>query len=331
MMKLNEVFKYCGLGEIISEPIVIEGGLMHRVYKVTTSDHQYAVKKLNPVIMKRKGVLEHITHSEKIGIKARQIVPAIPAKIFHGQPILVFADDYYIIFDWIEGVSIFPPHISRQHCYKIGTILGQIHSANLWVPSLNKETTEVDMYEWTSYLQMGREANESWTENLAEMIESLEIWNRKLIQASRKVSENVTLSHRDLDPKNVIWSKEEPYLIDWEAAGYVNPYQELLEVLKDWADDGNGQLNKENLDALYSAYTEYDDCSSVDWDAVIASGYGGMLGWLAYSLKRSLGIEAGSEEERTLGREQVVSTIKSLRQYDNQTAWLKSYLIREDM
>jgi len=27
-------------------------------------------------------------------------------------------------------------------------------------------------------------------------------------------------------------------IIDWEAAGYVNPYQEFLEVVNYWTEDG---------------------------------------------------------------------------------------------
>lgn len=46
------------------------------------------------------------------------------------------------------------------------------------------------------------------------------------------------ISHRDLDPKNVMWDGMNPYLIDWEAAGPVNPYQEFLEVALYWVDDG---------------------------------------------------------------------------------------------
>ena len=56
-------------------------------------------------------------------------------------------------------------------------------------------------------------------------------------QVQEVLSQNLVISHRDLDPKNVLWHGEEALVIDWEAAGYVNPYQELLEVINYWADD----------------------------------------------------------------------------------------------
>ncbi len=52
-----------------------------------------------------------------------------------------------------------------------------------------------------------------------------------------------------------------------------------------------------------------------------------MLGWLNYSFKRSLGIEAVSIEEMKLGTEQVFDTIEALRQYAKQITLLKGWLV----
>ncbi len=38
------------------------------------------------------------------------------------------------------------------------------------------------------------------------------------------------ISHTDLDRKNVIWQKNVPFIIDWEASGYINPTIELIQV-----------------------------------------------------------------------------------------------------
>jgi hypothetical protein len=65
---------------------------------------------------------------------------------------------------------------------------------------------------------------------------------------------------------------------------------------------------------------------NIDWNCVLNSGYAGMLGWLEYSLKRALGIESTDEEEKELGAEQVIGTIKELERYDNQLIILKKWL-----
>jgi len=182
------------------------------------------------------------------------------------------------------------------------------------------------MFDWDMYLECGIEQNAVWKDELRSMIDRLKGWNENLIRASERLSSELVISHRDLDPKNVMWSEGKPYLIDWEAAGYVNPYQELLELLNYWADDGKGQLIKGSFDTLYNAYRKYDECNIIDWEDVLISGYSGMLGWLDYSFKRSLGIESGTEEEIKLGTEQVFGTIEDLIAYENKTLVLREWL-----
>ena len=66
---------------------------------------------------------------------------------------------------------------------------------------------------------------------------------------------------------------------------------------------------------------------AVKWlNPAVMQRNGGMLGWLEYSLKRALGIESADEEEKALGAEQAVGTIKELERYNNQIKTLKEWL-----
>ena len=51
-----------------------------------------------------------------------------------------------------------------------------------------------------------------------------------------------------------------------------------------------------------------------------------MLGWLEYSLKRALGIDNTNEEEKELGEQQIITTLKELERYDRQLTTLKKWL-----
>lgn len=276
--------------------------------------------------MKRKGVHKNIVNSESIGIHLKNIVPVVPAKIFKDGPIVQFKGDSYLVFDWLEGESIYPPNITEDNCYKIGEILGKIHKSEIMNHNLENKPKIIPMYEWDKYLNLGIESNAKWVDDVKKIIVSLKIWNEELIQSNDELREISVISHRDFNPKNVIWKDEQPFLIDWEAAGFVNPYQELLEMLNYWADDGGGQLIKENFEALYKAYKTYDNCKNVNWKKVITCGYSGMLGWLDYSFKRSLGIEASSDEEMELGTQQVLGTIKALTLFEKKTTLIYSWL-----
>ncbi|QSX04751.1 phosphotransferase [Sedimentibacter sp. zth1] len=325
-IQIEKLFNKYGLEKLIKEPKQVTGGLMHKMYQIITKHKKYAVKELNPSVMQRNGVKEHIVNSERIAKALDKIVPVITAMQFNDNPLLMLDGQYYMIFEWVDGMSIFPPHISSENCIKMGTLLGKMHTANIIIPGMHKEKNETEIYEWDKYLLLGQEISAEWVHELSEMIDKLKKWNKEFNEACNLLSGYLVLSHRDLDPKNVMWKDNNPYIIDWESAGYVNPYQELLEMLNYWANKGNGELDKDKFDALYNAYITIAGSCQVNWEMVLASGFGGMLGWLNYSFKRSLGIESTSLEEKELGTEQVFGTMKALRQYAQNTVLVKNWL-----
>ena len=314
------------LGNVIGEPVEVRGGLLHKLYKVTTVRGVYAIKCLNPTIMKRECALNNIINSEKISAILGSKVPTIMAKQINGKHVHLFEERYFMFFNWLDGKSIFPPEIKEEHCHAIGNVLGTIHSLNISVPELVFDGEKSSLFEWIKYLTMGRKEKSIWLSAYKEALDDIMNWNQKALEAQADLSEEKVISHRDLDPKNVIWQGINPYLIDWEAAGYVNPYQELLEVLNYWADDGNGSLNKNNFMALLNAYKKHKCVDAVNWDAVLDSGYEGMLGWLKYNLKRALGIESSSEGEIKMGEQQVFGTITELKRYQEKTKLIKEWL-----
>lgn len=323
---IRDLFNTYKIGNVIEKPIIITGGLMHKMYKVTTETNVYAIKWLNPSIMQRNGVMENMINSERIANAFSIYLPVVAALNFEGHNVLHLRDKYYMVFNWIEGASIFSPAISEKNCIEIGSALGKIHHLDISIPEVKKEKVNFIIYDWRHYQEKGVEQKAAWVDIYASVIEKLIIWTQRVNDANLNLSEHLVISHRDLDPKNVMWNHGIPYFIDWEAAGYVNPYQELLEILNYWADNGNGDLDKAKFNILLHTYGNYMSIKKVDWDCVLDSGYAGMLGWLEYSLKRALGIESTDEDEKKLGAEQIFGTIKALEKYDNQMKIIMKWL-----
>lgn len=325
----KQLIEFCqvfGLGVAIKQPVEVKGGLLHKLYKVTTDKGEYAIKCLNSAIMKRESALQRMKNSEKIAAILGREVPAILGKEINGNHVQLFKEQYFMVFNWIYGKSIFPPNISEAHCFAIGNLLGKIHRLDISVSGVVIDDEVQQLFEWNKYLEMRPKENAIWFSIYEESIENLIKYNLKALNAKAVLSENKVISHRDLDPKNVMWQGSNPYLIDWEAAGYVNPYQELLEVLNYWADDGNGGLVKNHFITLLNAYKKHKGLNGANWDIVLDSGYEGMLGWLEYNLKRALGIEAASIDEMKIGEQQIVSTIKELQRYEEKVKLLKEWL-----
>lgn len=328
-IQIEKLMKELSFGEVLEEPIAVKGGLLHKMYRVVTPDGVFAVKVLNGGIMKRPEALQNMIHSEKAAAIFSKDIPAAVALERKGKQVHPLDGEFYMVFRWVDGASVFPGEINEKHCEAIGTILGKMHQRNIRCDGMEPEEEAVPLYEWENLLQKAKEQKAQtnpWLSQYEAAIPDIRAWNQEAYDAQAVLAQKLVISHRDLDPKNVMWNGIEPVLIDWEAAGYVNPYQELLEVIHYWVDDGRGGFRRSLFEAIIKAYETYMDLSKAEWAAVFAGGSGGMLGWLEYNLKRALGQEASEEEEVRRGEEQVKGTIRELYAYRTKTEQIRSWL-----
>ena len=139
---IYNLFKQCHLGELSGDIIPVSGGLMHKMYKVQTARGSYAVKCLNPQIMKRPDIFENYARAEALEkILEENGLPIVPALIFDGKKMLELDGQYFYIFAWQEGHITDPENISKEQCFKAGEILGRIHALD----SQNVEPLEPEL------------------------------------------------------------------------------------------------------------------------------------------------------------------------------------------
>ncbi|MDE6640061.1 MAG: phosphotransferase [Acetatifactor sp.] len=329
--ELEKIAAALGLGELLESPEKIHGGLLHKMYRVVTSQGTYAVKVLNSEIMKRPSALRNMICSEKIAANFSREIPAVVSLEIKGNQVQELDGKYYMIFPWAEGTSVFFPEIAEEHCRTIGDILGRMHGLNVSGEGVLPEEDRPEMYDWEKYLRLGSQKglqDTEWCVGYRKAAGDIQTWNKAACDAEESLGANMVISHRDLDPKNVLWNGMTPCIIDWEAAGYVNPFQEFLEVVNYWTGDGKGGIRQEYFGAMTSAYQKHMSLEQADWDSVFAGSFAGMLGWLDYNLKRALGLEAADAEEIRLGGQQVVSTIKDLYDWQIKSGMLKEWLRR---
>ena len=100
----SAVFEKYGLGEITGPVEPVTGGLMHKMYKVQTSSGTYALKCLNPEIMKRPGALANFAAAEDLErVLEEHGLPIVPALSFDGKKMLLLDGRYFYIYNWQEG------------------------------------------------------------------------------------------------------------------------------------------------------------------------------------------------------------------------------------
>lgn len=315
------------LGNLTNTPIMVTGGLLHKMYRVITDQGHYAIKALNPDIMQRPDAMSNMINSERISNALKGEIPLIAAKEFEGKHVIEAENVYYMVFDWLEGKSVFIPDISEYHCEQIGKILGKIHSSNLCLDGIEKEQGSRELFDWDSFWEEAKKQDAAWLSLFGESLLQIKQWDKRVVDSALILSQYRVISHRDLDPKNVMWKDNMPFVIDWEAAGYVNPSQELVEVLNYWTLDSNGDYDQEKFNILLQAYAQKVDIGNADWATVLNGSFDGMLGWLAYNVRRALGLEGSSVDDRKAGEEQLIGTIHELKMYDARMEQLKAFLL----
>ena len=103
---MNPIFEKYNLGIITAEPEAVEGGLIHRMWKVDTAENSYAVKQLNPLIINKPGLPDDYVRTEIIARTfAEHNIPAVAALFFDDSPLIKLDDAIIMIYPWIEGFN----------------------------------------------------------------------------------------------------------------------------------------------------------------------------------------------------------------------------------
>jgi thiamine kinase-like enzyme len=188
--------------------------------------------------------------------------------------------------------------------------LAQIHKSNLAIglkPTNNIQYTEYS--EWKSIQTKIQTLNYNWVAECVEFINSIKTLYPKINLANIELQKNLVFSHCDLDKKNVLWNKnEDPFIIDWESAGYINPVKEMLQFAFDWSIESNDKVNQSVFKQISEVYKSINEVDISLVEDGFYSGIGDTLEWLKFNLECV--IKNNSVDEFTIAESQIFVTIK---------------------
>ncbi|MCY1690939.1 phosphotransferase [Exiguobacterium sp. SL14] len=228
----------------------------------------------------------------------------------------------YLLFDWVDGKTLSTEQIRPIHARHIGVQLGRLHGLSMATTGFSKPDTSSMPIDWKGYIEEGKRQQSEWLYLLIEEQEQLQRLERLVQEAKLQLPEDWIVSHRDLDPKNVLWTTNGPVLIDWESAGLIHRAVDLFETTCYWSKHGEDAFDRDRFSAFLDGYQTEQSLPIVDWIYVIDISVQGKLDWLKFNLDRSLGKDGITEAERVLGTEQVLLTIKELQVHDR-NLWIK--------
>ncbi len=301
-----------GLGKLTAPPAALSGGFLHKMYSLETETGKYALKLLNPYIMKRDKVMENYRRAEELEAKLESRgLPILSARIFSGKKMQESDGQYYYLFAFFDGKALQNSEIEISHCEKMGSTLARIHEIER-----RRERVQIDEIHgnWGYYLEkLSGQDHDLWElmqENL-ELITSLEA---KGNAALGRLPEEVTICHNDMDSKNVLWRGGEFRIIDLECLSYESPYLELYDLALNWAGYEDCAIDPQKLKSLVRAYGDGGGRLPEDWECLYEAELAAKLDWLEFNLKRTLGLEGG-EDEKQLGASMVKWAVRHIRYY----------------
>ncbi len=324
--------KVYGLGNPLVELQAVSGGLLHRVWRLDTAQGTFAIKQLNPAILQKPHIRAIYRLSEHIAeAMAAHGIPAVAALTCDGDPVQEIEGSTVMVYRWIEGKTLSSEAVEPEYARQIGTLLGHMHALNLQFPELPQpEWEHVHDDDWDLLTVHAYDAGIPWATPVRAVMHRLVEWSRLSEQAGERLSQTYVASHRDPGQKNVIWQNEHtPWLIDWEAAGLVNPTMELVSGALDWSGLAGGVLREDTFAAMMESYV---NAGGIVRDAGIDALHGVMgiwLGWLVFNMRRSLGESIIDEEERQLGIRETplaIARLRTLAHYAEQWArWIDKW------
>ena len=304
------------LGEPTAEPVPVTGGLIHRLYRVETTTGTYAVKRLNPEIMRYENIYDNLRRSEAIAAEfAAAQIPAVLALDAPGGTVQDVAESTVIVYPWCQGVVLPKSAASPEEAFQIGSLLGRMHALDLaFETPLETLLMREPMAEepWTALVRRGQEQQAEWASAVEAALPDLYAWDKERIAADAAVPQGLVLSHCDLDQKNVIWQDSRtPFLIDWESAGLTHPSGEILGAALDWSGQSAGPPSRSAFTAVLAGYRQHCEFGPNLALPLMRGRLGGWIDWLGASMNRSLDSSATSGE-RALGVREMRETLAAM-------------------
>ncbi len=325
-MRLNEIIEkivdFANLGSLKKEPVRVSGGFMHKMFKIETEKGVFALKLLNPEIMKRETALRNFTNADELEeILQNHGIELLGAEKINGRKLNRLNDQYFYLFKWFEGKSLKDGEINIEHCLKMSDALFKIHGLEKRDSEEDFEKSNID---WGFYLELSKQRNNRIYEKLASSLKILKESENYRNDNMYKFPKISAICHNDMDPKNVLWHGYDYKIIDNECLGFSNPYQEMFNLALCWSGYESCQLNF-NLFSIFIKNYFKKDKINMDFETLYYSKCG-CFGWLEYNLKRALGLENCDEEEKKLGEGQVFESIEHAVYYASLKNEILSFL-----
>ncbi|MDI9819224.1 MULTISPECIES: phosphotransferase enzyme family protein [unclassified Legionella] len=262
-------------GIFFNQPVraitVLKGGLQHQTDLIELGDHsKWVCKKLSKQIWLGTMSRQRLELTNDIAGRAAESVMAVTAK-YQGN-LSGFGEACFQIFPYCEGKII--GAVKESQAFSLGKMLARLHLLSL-------PGDEAEGFPPVCLPQT--QSHPPWLSSLVDQCN-----HYRFYRANQRV-----VSHRDLHLGNIVWRDEQtPCLIDWESAGLIHPFVELIGLATNCSGLAATGFNKALFQAVVSGYGQQagkiPTPDPILWEMALHS----WLLWYAYNLNRAWNEEA---------------------------------------
>lgn len=279
--------------------IRVHGGFANRTYRLDTDQGSFAVKELNLVDRRSTYRVEDVFGFERAAFAA-----GIP------MPEPIAAGDGTLVHRWVEGEKVPEAPVSAAYAFEIGEILARIHALDVaWTQAPVEDPMARD---WPELAARAVATGQPWADELASHVETFLAIAHFVDTCERPGP--VVLTHRDIQPWNLLAREGRPVVLDWELSGMLDLSSELGSTALSLAkgpgfDDIRPDVFRSVLDG-YVAGGGALPPAGPSWFVFLI---GGWLGHTRWNILRCLaGVEASTGPELALSQESARNGVHGL-------------------
>jgi aminoglycoside phosphotransferase (APT) family kinase protein len=287
------------LGAPAGPLIRVHGGFANRMFRLDTDQGAFAVKELNVADRRSTYHAADVFRFERAAFAA-----GIP------MPEPISASDRTLVHRWVDGEKIPEAPVPADYAFEVGEILARLHALDVdWAPTPAEEPTPRD---WPELAERALATGQPWAGELAADVATF-LAIADFVDTCERPGP-VVLTHRDIQPWNLLAREGRPVVLDWELAGMLDLSSELGSTALSLAkgpgfDDIKPVIFRTVLDG-YVAGGGVLPPPGPSWFVFMI---GGWLGHTRWNIVRCLaGVEASTGPELALSHETVRDGVRGL-------------------
>jgi aminoglycoside phosphotransferase (APT) family kinase protein len=287
------------LGVPAGPMIRVAGGFANRMYRLDTDQGSFAVKEMNLLDRRWTYRARDVFRFERAAFAA-----GIP------MPEPISADHHALVHRWVEGEKIPEAPVPPAYAFEIGEILARIHALDVaWTPAPDEEPAPRD---WPELAARATATGQPWAGDLASRAGTF-LAIADFVDTCERPGP-VVLTHRDIQPWNLLARAGRPVLLDWELSGMLDLSGELGSTALSLAKGpGFDDIRPAIFRALLDGYAAGGGVLPPPGPSWFVFLLGGWLGHTRWNILRCLaGVEAGTGPDLALSHESVRDGLRGL-------------------